>query len=133
MLGREDMVLEGTPNTDDVDRLLRPFRALWPDAVAVQADREADPVQLSTPEWTHVRSWAEFLVCRDSDALRSWATQVRTEENDGSMVHILVAPDSLTVVVDSSDSPTGRIVSQCFSALRFNRALHSVAKDHSPW
>jgi hypothetical protein len=123
--GREDLVLEGTPTSDDVERLLRCLRGYWPRAVAARADQEiVEPLHLHQPGWTVARRWKEFFVCEDLRALRSWSEQGAIAENADTMVHILATRDSLTAVVDDANGPLGRLLRGVLATIERARAVY---------
>ena len=123
--GREDLILEGRPIIDDVDRLLRLLRNVWPNAVAAQADREIEEtVSLQGPDWPTIRHWKEFFICADAQALHSWIDRGAVSENADTMVHILVNRDSLTAVVDERDGFLGRQLTNVLTTIRREREFH---------
>ena len=121
--GREDLVLEGAPTTDDVDRLIRFLQHFWPAAVAAQADREIErALSLHGPGWTTIRHWKEFFICENAEALQSWIDHGAIAENANTMVHVLVSPNSLTAVVDQRTAPLGRSLTDIFRMIARQRA-----------
>lgn len=113
------MVLEGPTSSDDADFLVRGIRSLWRSALIQPATAYATvPIHaFNYPVTTPV----ELLIYRDAASLASWQADGATDDNQDSMVHVIVSDRSITLVVDRHDSSLADAVRGILDALRRNR------------
>jgi hypothetical protein len=121
MLGGADIVLYGQTKAHDTDLLVRGIRTEWPNAVIQHAGKE-----IGTP----IREFrfpvvgpAELLVYRDNASYESWRSKGAAADNQDAMTHLIVADDSVTLVVDRPDSALADMARELLAALRPNRII----------
>jgi hypothetical protein len=63
----------------------------------------------------------EFIVYRDAESFDSWQLLGSTEENQSTMIHVIIAPERATIVVDRKDSPLAALAREMLESLSRNR------------
>jgi hypothetical protein len=92
-IGGVDLIVQGA-RRGDADAVVAALARHWPDAVA--HDLDSSPVPASAAKL----HGAELFVYRDRESFDSWQREGATPANAASMVHIVIGPNSMTVVTD---------------------------------
>jgi hypothetical protein len=101
MIGGTDIVIDTGLNEIALDVAVRCARNAWPEAVFEDADtgnRSDHYEDLSFGRIT------ELFVFRDARTAEDWDEHGAVQSLVNTMIHVLVGPDSLTVVVDDPDT-----------------------------
>lgn len=125
MIGGEDIILFGQTMPQDADLILRVMRSHWPDA-RVQAVDSAEALPFSKIHFP-IAGPAEFIVYRDGESFEQWRVHGATLENRDTMVHIIVAHDSATIVVDNEESALASLAREMLESLPRNRITLAAA------
>ncbi len=94
MIGGADIVVPGRATERQAEDALQCLRAHWPEA-QVADHRYA-------PEASRV--WREVFIHENEAALEAWENEGGTEQNMGTLIHILFGETSTTFVVDRPGS-----------------------------
>jgi hypothetical protein len=70
---------------------------------------------------------AEFMVYRDEAALAAWQAHGATPENQATMMHVIIASDSATIVVDDDGSDLATIARELLESVPRNRIILQAA------
>jgi hypothetical protein len=125
MIGGADIVLFAPTMPQDADLILRSLRTEWPNA-RVQAVDSAEAVPFRQVHFPIVGP-AEFIVYRDKESFDSWQLLGATAENQSTMIHVIIAPESATIVVDRPDSPLASLAREMLESLSRNRITLAAA------
>lgn len=130
MIGGADIILGGSTREDDADFLLRGIRSEWPGAFVQGADEpHAIPIRdLRFP----LHGQTEIFVYRDEASYRSWQTDGATTENEDAMIQVIVADDSVTLVVDRQGSNLASLADDLLASLSRNRMRPTLQPTHLP-
>jgi hypothetical protein len=115
MIGGNDIVFN--KQTEPADRIVivQAFRKAWPDLVV--QDGAAEGSVPFDDALGIVASADEFFVYRDEASFKSWSEHGALPQNDDQMVHVMVAPDEITLVVAGAASETHRMAHDAIAAL----------------
>ncbi len=115
MIGGNDIVLR--KQTEPADRILivQAFRKIWPDLVV--QDGAAQGSVAFDDALGIVASADEFFVYRDEASFKSWSEHGALPQNDDQMIHVMVAPEEITLVVAGDASETYRMANDAVAAL----------------
>ncbi|MGK3967046.1 hypothetical protein WMF38_23095 [Sorangium sp. So ce118] len=125
MIGGADIVLYGQTKAHDTDLLVRGIRTEWPDAIIQHADDE-NGVPIREFRFPVIGP-VELIVYRDNASYQSWMSKGAAVDNQDTMIHLIVADDSVTLVVDRSDSALADTARELLVALRPNRIILQAA------
>ena len=120
MIGGADLVVNGAM-PQDADLILRTMRTEWPSGL-VQASDSTEAVPFREVRFP-VSGPIELIIYRDMPSFESWRHAGATPENQDAMMHVIVAADSVTVVVDREDSPLASLARRVLAPLTRNRLL----------
>lgn len=95
--GGIDLILEGSTSADDWWTLISEVRQRWPDAIL------------------HRTEPGEMFVYRDQDSFRR---ELEPEEVPHDFIHVLMGPETLTVVIDDQPTDAARVGREVFTALQ---------------
>ncbi|XXY18783.1 hypothetical protein WME88_03915 [Sorangium sp. So ce216] len=101
--------------------MVRGIRTEWPNAVIQHAENENGILirELRFP----VVGPAEMIIYRDSASYQSWMSKGAATDNQDTMIHLIVADDSVTLVVDRPDSALADMARELLVSLRPNRIV----------
>jgi hypothetical protein len=135
-IGGYDLVLEGTPQPEDIDLALRHFAEAWPEGL-VDAPGVGPVTPLASPPAT-LKSAKEvtFFVYRDRASFDAWQEEGLTEANASAIIWVTLSEQegAISFVVDDRDSPSGRIVTSLMLRIenrRLQNALTKAQADHA--
>ena len=120
MIGGTDPVINGTM-PQDADLILWTMRNEWPDGL-VQAGDSPEALPFRSIRFP-IKGPVEFIIYRDAAAFDSWRVGGAKRENQETMMHLLVGPDSITMVVDRENSPLASLAHEVLESLTKNRRL----------
>lgn len=119
MIGGADMILQGATKSQDADLLVRGIRSEWPHAMIQGVDEdEALPIRTFP---LPVVGPTELIVYRDGASYQSWKLDGATADNQDAMIHLIVATDSVTLVVDAHDSALAVLARELLESVQRNR------------
>ena len=118
MIGGTDLVINGTV-PQDADLILWTMRNEWPNGL-VQAGESLEALPFRRIRFP-IKGPVELIIYRDAVAFDSWRMNGATLENQGAMIHLLVGPDSITIVVDREDPPLASLAREMLESLTRNR------------
>lgn len=125
MIGGADIVLQGPTKDHDTDLLVRGIRSEWSNAMIQRADGDK---AISIRDFHFPATGpAELIVYRDRASYQSWSSEGATATNQDAMIHLIVSGDSVTLVVDRSDSALARLARELLDSLRTNRIVLQAA------
>ncbi len=115
MIGGNDIVFR--KQTEPADRILivQEFRKIWPNLVV--QDGAAEGSVAFDDALGIVASADEFFVYRDEASFKSWSEHGALPQNDDQMVHVMVAPEEITLVVAGAASETYRMAEDAVASL----------------
>ncbi|WP_437610718.1 hypothetical protein WMF20_03660 [Sorangium sp. So ce834] len=125
MIGGADIVLYGQTKAHDTDLLVRAIRTEWPNAVIQHADKE-NGVPIREFHFPVIGP-AELIVYRDNASYQSWTSKGAAADNQDAMIHLIVADDNVTLVVDRPDSALADMARELLVSLRPNRIVLQAA------
>jgi hypothetical protein len=105
----------------DADLVLWTMRNEWPNGL-VQAGDSTEALPFPSIRFP-IKGPVELIIYRDAAAFESWRLDGATPENQNTMMHLLVGPDSLTIVVDREDSPLASLAREMIELLTRDRLL----------
>jgi hypothetical protein len=120
MIGGTDIVVKGaTPQ--DADLILWTMRTEWPNGLVQAGDSlEAVPFrEVRLP----ISGPTALIIYRDAASFQAWRLSGATPENQDAMMHVIVAADSVTIVVDREDSPLASLAREMLESVTMNRLL----------
>lgn len=121
MIGGYDIILDVPFQQDDFRTILADVLAQWPNAVYQDAE-ESGCHKLSDMLTQGDYDIAyEFFLYRDEDAFVSTEIDGVTEENEDSILYVLMDEDGITLVVDRKDTPLCRIAEQIMERIKSSR------------
>lgn len=106
MIGGRDVIIPTTAGSAAMELVLRAALRLWPRAVFEDA-QTGDVLKNHGP--LDLRGREEVLVYEDDNAAERWHDSGAEDVLANTMIHVLLRPDSITIVVDNR--PSAAIVS----------------------
>jgi len=93
-IGGSDTVIDGAPALGEGRFIVTWLKSKWPALLVEDVDADA-PVAHDAPS---VGQMAEFFVYESRKAFETWTASGRTDQNDDSMIHVLLGDTSTTLV-----------------------------------
>jgi len=114
MIGGHDIHVRIKTRPSDAAFVLAELRSLWPHALYHDADSDTPRPIHDLPAGTER---VELLVYENERMFQSWQRDGATAGNADAMVHLIVRPESITVVVGTKESPVATRVHEILEAL----------------
>lgn len=125
MIGGEDIVFEGIVKLDAADFLVRGIRAQWPNAI-IQYSNEREAVPLSKFDFPVLRT-IDVIIYQDESSYESWIKYGGIDENQDSMIQLIVDANFITFVVDKINSSLANLANDLIGALLHNHIISNAA------
>jgi hypothetical protein len=119
MIGGEDIVLSIPNRPHYLTLILQALSSAWPGAQFQLAESvSAVPFGKFVLPTTGL---GEVFIYRDAGSYAAWSQRGATVQNQDAMMHVIVEPNSITIVVDRLDSNLGKIARELLDSVPRNR------------
>lgn len=119
IIGGHDIILPLGWEPADRDRILRFFRHVWPDGVF--EDALGGYAGTFSEALRFAPASREFFLYPSQEAWASWESDGATAENEDTMLHVVGADDSITLVIGQTAGRLRGIVAELVKVMARNR------------